>query len=172
MDDFVKILKVARTKHLWAFLTLVAFFTAQPTLAPASMTTKTQINYYNIKGKTTQQLKWQMKNNGPNGYWAYVNWYVNLKTGSCHVSLKIKYTYPRWSDIHQAPKSLQQKWRRMIFALKKHEKGHARHGVEAAREINRNNCKNPQATIDKWAAQDKIFDQRTKHGLIQGVILP
>lgn len=153
-------------------MTLAALLVAQPTIALASMTTKTQIKYYNIKGKTTQQLKRQMREFGPNGYWAYVNWYVNWKTRSCRVSLRIVYTYPRWANINQAPKSTQQKWRRMISALKKHEKGHARHGVEAAREINKNNCRNPKADINKWAEQDKIYDQRTKHGLIQGVKLP
>ncbi len=167
----MNISKAARVKQMWIFLTLSVFLVTLPTVAQASMTTKTQTIHYDIKGKTTQQLKAQMWNKGPNGYWAYVNWYVNWKTRSCRVSLKIKYTYPRWVNINQAPKSTQRKWRRMISALKKHEKGHARHGVEAAREINRNNCRNPQATIDKWAAQDKIYDQRTKHGLIQGVRL-
>ncbi len=167
----MKLSTAAHAKRLWIYLMLVAFSAALPTIALASMTTKTQIKYYNIKGKTTQQLKAQMRNNGPNGYWAYVNWYVNWKTKNCRVSLRIVYTYPRWANINQAPKSTQHKWRRMISALKKHEKTHARHGVEAAREINKSNCKNPQATIKKWAEQDKIYDQRTKHGLIQGVML-
>ena len=168
----MKTLKARRAKQIWIYLTLAAFLAAQPTMVLASVSKKIQTKHYNIKGKTTQQLKHQMRTKGPNGYWAYVNWYVNWKTQNCRVSLKIKYTYPRWTDIHQAPKSIQHKWRRMISALKLHEKGHARHGIEAAREINKSNCRNPHAIIEKWAIEDKIYDQRTKHGLIQGVKLP
>ena len=136
------------------------------------MTTKIETNYYEIEGKSSQQLKRQMWNFGPNGYWSYVNWYIDWETENCRVSLKIVYTYPKWTDIHQVSKSKQQKWQQLISALITHEIGHARHGVEAAWEISKNNCRNTEAIIEKWTEQDKIYDQRTRHGLTQGVKLP
>lgn len=168
----MKILKEKFTKHIWVFLALAVFFATQPANVSASVSKKVQVKYYTINGKTTQQLKAQMKSKGPNGYWAYVNWYVNWKTKNCRVALKIKYTYPKWANSGQAPKATQKKWRRMISALKKHENGHARHGVSAAKEISKSNCKNPKAIIKKWAAKDKSYDRKTGHGRTQGVKLP
>lgn len=128
-------------------------------------------NYYNIQGVTSGELKAQMKQKGPKGFWAYAKWWVNW-SGSCRISVKVTYTFPRWVNKKNAPKSLRDSWDRMIRQLWKHEKGHGRHGINAAKEIEKSRCTNPRQVIDKWVAQDKSFDLRTRHGRSQGVHLP
>lgn len=133
----------------------------------ATVTTK----YYDIKGKSASQLKAQMKRHGPQGFWAYNNWYVRW-TGDCKVSLEVDYTFPRWTNRGSAPAGLRDRWDRMIRNLIIHEQGHEQHGRNAAREIDETRCAgDPMEIIDKWANQDKVYDRKTHHGETQGVVL-
>ena len=162
------------TNHFTAKLLLAAAIVVsaqQPGISEASTSIKTSTKYYKISGKTTKELKSQMKRKGPRGYWAYAKWNVNWKNKGCRVSVKINYTFPKWVDMNKAPNSVRVKWKKMIIALKKHEKGHGNHGINAGREISKSNCKNPKSAIKKWAAEDKNFDRRTNHGRNQGVVL-
>ena len=127
--------------------------------------------YYSISGTTAAQLKAQMRSKGPKGKWAYTKWYVRW-SGNCRLSVSISYTYPRWANNSQASRPLQQSWHRMMARLRVHERGHARHGINAATEIERAGCKgNPASITSKWARQDKIYDRQTRSGITQGVVL-
>lgn len=127
--------------------------------------------YYNVQGVTSKQLIAEMKRKGPKGFWAYAKWWVSWR-GNCRISLKVTYTFPRWVNKDQAPKHLRTSWNQMIKQLWKHERGHGRHGVNAAHEIEKSRCSDPKKIITKWAAQDKSYDLRTRHGRTQGVRLP
>lgn len=129
------------------------------------------VKYYNIQGVSAAQLKAQMKRKGPKGFWAYTQWWVNW-SGSCQLSVKLTYTFPKWVNNSKAPKSLRASWKRMIKKLWIHERGHGQNGINAAREIEKARCSNPMKIIRKYNSQDKKFDLRTRHGRAQGVKLP
>ncbi len=153
------------------FATVIIFsgFSARSDAKPSI---KTQTKYYSVQGTNFQELKQQMNRKGPSGYWAYARWDVRW-TGKCKLSVTLKYTYPKWTNISAAPKSTQKAWKRMMTALKKHEQGHGQHGINAAREIEKHGCgKNSNAIISKWGRQDKKYDAQTRHGITQGVKLP
>ncbi len=137
----------------------------------ANPDTQTIWQYYDISGTTSKELKVEMKQKGPKGYWAYARWYISW-TGDCKISLNINYTMPRWVNKKNAPKKLQNKWESMIANLAKHEKGRGNHGINAANAIAKSNCADAAEITQKWAAQDKIFDKETGHGRKQGVVLP
>jgi predicted secreted Zn-dependent protease len=154
---------------------LVLVLTAFPLMvsqAAAEPSVSVRTTYYPIAGSSVDELKSQMKSNGPQGYWAYTRWYVRW-TGDCRVSVEISYTYPQWTDQAKAPPALQSAWTAMIAKLKVHEEGHGRHGTNAAQEVERSRCQgDPKAITRKWAEQDKVYDAETSHGLKQGVVLP
>lgn len=131
-----------------------------------------RIHTYSIRGKSSAELRAQMAANGPEGWWAYTQWYVRW-TGDCQVSLSIDYTMPKWENENAAPANLRTSWNRMIAKLWAHEQGHGRHGIEAAKEIIKSGCNgNPRDITDKWAEQDRVYDRETNHGVNQGVSLP
>jgi len=126
--------------------------------------------YYDVSGRTGRALKQQMDKLGPNGFWAYTKWQVKW-TAACRVSVIISYTRPRLTDRNQVPLSLRHQWDRMIADLRKHEAGHAQHGISAGAEIAQANCTSAQTIIHKWSREDKAYDARTHHGRTQGVTL-
>lgn len=138
--------------------------------AIAKPTVSVRTAYYSIEGLSAYQLKSQMHSKGPNGYWANARWRV-WWTGDCRIRVKIWYIYPRWTNKRKATRSLQKKWNRNIANLRLHERGHGRHGIRAAAEIERKNCRKPKSIISKWNWQDKAYDKRTRHGRTQGVVL-
>ncbi len=128
--------------------------------------------YYTITGMTSRELQAEMERNGPGGHWAYTGWYVSW-TADCMVTVTIDYELPEWTDRDRAAPGLRASWDRMFEALTIHEQQHARHGIEAAIEIEDSECAgNPETITQKWARQDKIFDAETDHGKNRGVVLP
>lgn len=125
--------------------------------------------YYKISGSNVEQLKTQMKQHGPKSFWAYSDWYVRWND-SCQISVSIKYTYPRWTNRDNAPVALRRRWDRMMKNLRHHEKVHGKHGILAAREIEKARCReNSDGIIRKWAKLDKTYDRLTNHGEKLGV---
>jgi len=150
-------------------LYLCAFLAPDQALA-FSRTSQTQL--YDIAGSTAEELKDAMAQNGPHGYWAYTTWYVRW-SASCEISVQINYTMPRWLDRDAAAPALREEWDRMMKNLWRHERGHAEHGFKAASEIEASHCAgDPHRITDKWAEEDKVFDEKTDHGARQGVRLP
>jgi predicted secreted Zn-dependent protease len=157
-------------RSLALVLIAIPLMTASLAVAEPAVTIRT--TYYPITGATGDELKSQMRENGPQGYWAYTRWHVRW-TGNCRVSVEISYTYPRWTNQDQAPAVLQAAWKAMISSLQSHEEGHAQHGRNAAQEVEKSGCQgDPTANTRKWAEQDKVYDAETNHGLKQGVVLP
>ena len=161
-----------KQRFTFVLLALLATLAAAPQRAGAEPAVTVNSTYYAITGTTSAELKAQMKSLGPQGYWAYTTWNVNW-TGNCRVSLKISYTYPRWTNQGSAPPALRAAWNQMMTNLRTHEEGHGQHGKNAAKEIEQSHCRSDPKTItQKWAAQDKTYDAQTNHGRTQGVVLP
>lgn len=165
--------------------------------ALAEVRTSRTIKQYAIKGTSSDELRAQMSTLGPvdtndkTKNWALTKWYVRWNyrysggTGSCGIAsvstgLSIAYTLPNWENRSQAPESLQGSWDRMMAALKKHEDQHARHGIDAAKEIDaaisnmkaRSTCDElgnaanaaAAAIVKKHAQRDVEYDRATNHG--------
>lgn len=125
---------------------------------------------YEVDATSVQGLRQQMKQRGPNGYWAYTDWYVRW-SGSCTLSVEITYTMPKHKDEGKMDAATRKRCKAMVSALKAHEEKHGAHGVQAAREIEQTRCANGDAVIKKWLNEDKAFDKRTRHGATEGVVL-
>jgi len=140
--------------------------------ALAKPTISTEKIFYEITGSTSSELKAQMKKKGPRGFWARAEWYVRW-TDRCKVSVELTYTYPQWTNRKSASKKLQESWDYMMAALREHEEVHGQHGINAAEEIEASKCKgNPRIITNKWAQRDRDFDRETRHGTLEGVVLP
>lgn len=125
---------------------------------------------YTVDATTAQGLREQMKQRGPDGFWAYTDWYVRW-TGSCKTTVDIRYILPQHANEAALDPVLRQKWRAMLSALRAHEARHGEHGVKAAQEIEQARCRRGDAIIRKWNDQDSLLDSRTDHGLRDGVVL-
>ena len=160
---------------MWRSVSITAFIAGwllASHCAIADPATTVHTTFYSINGSTAAELNSQMKSRGPHGNWAYTRWYVRW-SGSCQVTLEISHTYPRWTNEREAPGSLQRSWNHMMSRLQLHENGHAQHGKNAATEVERSGCRgNVMSIIQKWAAQDEVYDKQTNHGRTQGVALP
>lgn len=125
---------------------------------------------YTVNATSAQDLIREMDARGPNGFWAYTDWYVKW-TGSCDLSVSITYTMPKHKNEAKLDPELRKNWQSFVTALRKHEELHGAHGVQAAQEIEKTKCANGDAVIKKWAKQDKVLDKRTDHGKKDGVVL-
>lgn len=125
---------------------------------------------YAVDATTASALVKQMGQRGPNGFWAYTDWYVNW-TGSCDLSVKITYTMPKHKNEAKLDPALRENWKTFLAALRKHEEKHGAHGIQAAQEIEQTKCANGDAVIKKWSNQGKLLDKRTDHGKKEGVVL-
>jgi len=129
-------------------------------------------HFYDISGNTAGEIRDALAQEGPHGYWGYTNWYVHW-SAACEISVKIDYTIPRWLNRDTAPAPLRDEWDRMLKNLWRHERGHAEHGLKAAAEIEASHCAgDPHDITDRWAREDKVYDEETDHGARQGVRLP
>ncbi len=160
-----------RASRYLALFLAIALSCAVADAASAKPSVKEKWAGYRVDGTTANQILAQMKQRGPNGYWAYTNWYVRW-TGSCKVSVEISYTVPKHVNEAALPANLRARWQAMYNALVAHERKHGQHGINAANEIAAAGCKNGDAIIKKWANADKTLDQRTTHGKTEGVVFP
>lgn len=159
-------------------------------------------SYYSINGSTAQELRAQMRKLGPTEnstpYDAYTKYYVKWRyhlsasQNGCQltdirVSVDTSHIYPRWDDYDNGSARLQANWSRYFAKLTAHERQHARHGSNAASEIDAMlsqlpamaNCDvldrtaNDQAyaILGRYQRADGEYDQRTNHGIDEGVIL-
>lgn len=179
------------------FAATVALFLCS-TIAFAELNTVVEHQTYEISGDTAKELKQEMRQKGPRGYFAYTSWDIRFhykyqrQNSYCalskiRVDLKIVYTLPEFDDYDDADNELKQNWANYMSNLQIHEDGHAQNGLGAAREIDAmlshlpamNNCEelnqaaNQKANeiIRKYNILDTQYDAETKHGLKQGAVL-
>lgn len=151
-----------------AVLVILTLGAAAPAAAAPMM--QENLTHYSVSGRNLGELRREMAQNGPNGFWGYTRWHVEW-SASCEVRLRIDITMPRLARPERLSQGDLRIWQRMETALMTHERQHAAHGVAAAREIHDANCRNAQAIIQKWAQQDRVLDRRTQHGRTEGVRL-
>lgn len=111
-----------------------------------------QTIYYQIKGKTIQELRQQMNQLGPHDekenrrYDAYTRWrfeynyrYTTVqnqcKITMANVNITIKFTMPQWRNQEQSSPEIVNHWHQYIRNLQLHENGHKQHGIDAGREM-------------------------------------
>lgn len=141
---------------------------AVTTAATAAPKVSVDWTFYEVRGNTIKALRDAINKNGPRGYWALTTWYIEW-TGTCQVSLKITYQMPKLMNADTLPAPVKSQWDTMYAALKAHEETHGAHGLQAAQELERQQCKNGNAIIDKWAAEDRAYDRRSNHGANEGI---
>jgi len=122
---------------------------------------------YAVTSTTLAAITSEMNRNGPRGYWAYAEWYVQW-SGSCDVVLTTTVTFPELASPNRLSAAEKASWDRMVTALRKHEMGHVDHGRAAAKEIAAD-CRNGDAIIRKYNAMDLQYDRVTDHGRRDGV---
>jgi predicted secreted Zn-dependent protease len=150
-----------------ALLAILVGNVSPPAIEPTISIVK---NYYEITGTSAASLRKQMKSEGPKGYWAYTRWRIKWSS-DCKVRLTVNYTFPKLKNPDNVPLPLRKRFQAMLVKLKAHEEGHGQNGRDAAAEILAADCKDARAIIKKYAAKDKSYDKKTRHGYRQGVRL-
>ena len=127
----------------------VSCFSAGSALAGPSVSIKH--SSYPVSGRTSGELRAQMKKNGPGAesrIWgdARTKWEVKWRyglaqvPGGCRIhtvttSAHITFLLPRWTNAADGSPELRERWQNFVQALQKHENGHRDHGIHAAQEI-------------------------------------
>ncbi len=159
--------------------------------------------YYSIQGTTAKKLRNEMiskssiKQSG-NTYDASTSWFVSWhfnwyeNNGKCKISkvkssVKVKFTFPMWSNHHDSSFKLKKHWDRYYKALIDHENGHKKFGINAAKEVEKQllslsskTCsalekkanKKAQIILNKYYILEKKYDESTNHGMNNGAIFP
>ena len=168
----------------------------------AAVEVEESVESYDISGSKAGQLKRAMKKLGPREggrrYAAYTAWILTwtytfdereteCRFDSYEVRAAITMTLPRWEPGGGAPVELLERWERFIEALERHENGHARIALEAARSIDaavsalgpRSSCdeleREADATardkVERYRHRERRYDEETNHGRAQGTRL-
>lgn len=162
------------------------------------------VERYSISGANEADLRREMNAKGPPGnsarrFDAYTRWNIRWRYtyresgGLCRIDtvtteVSVKMTLPEWRDEHAAPARLRKRWREYLAPLTEHENGHRKHGLDAAREIDRGigalpaqaNCNAlgnaanalGNEILRKYNEQDTDYDRSTDHGRTQGARFP
>lgn len=154
---------------MFKVITAVCILISLSTTAYAAPKVIENWQYYKVKGNDPATITAFMNAKGPNGYWAYSNWYVSW-SNACKVTVTLDYKFPKLQNRAKLSAAVLKKWDTMLAHLKAHEKQHGQHGINAGNAIAKDKCQNGDAIIRKWAKQDKVFDRKTNHGKKQGVV--
>lgn len=114
---------------------------AAPTEPTGTVTSKETFKYYDVRGKTLDDLRRDVFARGPfdavkgqrfAGWTSWnIRWWLDYQTvnegcavGRAATETRVTYTLPRWTDAAKAPIELQESWARFSGALTEHEHGH------------------------------------------------
>lgn len=158
-------------------------------------------NYYTVGGSTLREIRqsidrarpWKGKGDFDGLTVWQIRWQTTLTptrdecrfTFSTQTSIAI--TLPRWLAPTNAPATVRGAWQRYIKALEQHEIGHGQFALAAAAEMHQRarnvdadpDCENVRRTLntlarsvtEEYRQKEREYDQRTGHGLKQGVVL-
>ncbi|MEQ8291983.1 MAG: DUF922 domain-containing protein [Roseovarius sp.] len=155
----------------WAKTAVLAAILAGSLPALANPTIKESWESYPVDGTSAAEILFQMAIRGPEGYWAYAQWYVRW-SGTCEVRVRIEYMMPRHVNPALLDEPLRLSWEKMVGALRRHEAQHGAHEVGAAKELVATDCRDGNAIVARWSEKDRIYDRETDHGRFEGVIFP
>lgn len=159
---------------LWRVLLIFLLSTLFPALVAAGpfVSDNVVIKTYVVSGDSLKQLKNQMRQNGPDGYWGYTRYNWTWSSG-CNMRFEATITLPKLSVRSRLDANELAEWDRMVAALKSHEMGHVEIGRSWAAAIKAGGCSNAAvARADRaWQDKDVAYDRRTDHGKRNGVVL-
>ena len=120
--------------------------------AQARVILKEQTTFYNVKGRTGREIFESMIENGPKldgklGHALATTEYeydvdnvdVVIKKGRCipsslDVTVRVKYTYPKWIPNGSSKPTTKKAWRHFSESVRWHEKQHVKIALEYARD--------------------------------------
>jgi len=165
---------------------------------PVGVAGHTTVVYYDVKGRTFDELRSDMHRLGPTvAGMSFVgetrspmrwNWrFDSTGSSSCTirevtVSVNSEITLPRWNPPPDAEPGLVTEWTRFLSALETHEAGHKDISAKAGRDIVENLrgmtglCSElnlragdiARAIVDRASLEQIAYDAATRHGLTQG----
>jgi predicted secreted Zn-dependent protease len=169
---------------------------------PPGIAGSTDITYYDVHGRTAQELVAQLRTLGPKtltgAYWAEthspIRWTWRTKPdggGRCtlqqvQVVIRSEMLMPRWVPPADTEPGLYDAWRQSMAGLQTHEIGHKDISARAAREVlQRLNAvstfceglstevkRMTDGIMTKLAFDQAQYDAETRHGLTQGTVFP
>jgi predicted secreted Zn-dependent protease len=171
----------------------------------AGVTVTTRYRYYDIAGFSGPQLRAQMDRRGPRNptsgrradastdWWVASRYRYGGSTSGCAVtaatvSLRLKYTYPRWRGWSHARSyfpELASVWVHYLGRLSRHEERHGKIALQGPRRLSRGlgafpayaTCSGLERAITTFTDTivrqtnrlQKNYDRRTRHGATEGV---
>ncbi|UCD82683.1 MAG: DUF922 domain-containing Zn-dependent protease [Desulfobacterales bacterium] len=147
---------------------VIALLLGLASFAAAESSINISYDYYDIEGRTADELRQQMNIHGvlwtnANIYDAFTAWDVKwqyqyqVTEEGCVISavtttLKVEFRLPRWVNYSDGPAALQQKWDVYMQSLRQHENGHKKIGMKAAADIEQSIAAlKPARTCDELA---------------------
>jgi predicted secreted Zn-dependent protease len=167
---------------------------------PPGVSGRTTILYYDVHGRTVEELRADMRRLGPKiDGTSFVgetrspmrwNWRTESIGGSScsirevSVLVNAQITLPRWTPPPDTEPGLPAEWKRFMAALETHESGHKDISAKAGREIIERvrgisgPCSQIGARANDFARviveraheQQQAYDAETRHGLTQGTM--
>jgi len=167
---------------------------------PRGVSGRTTVVYYDIHGRTVEELHADMERLGPKIDGAsYVgetgspmrwSWRTRSMGGvSCSihdvaVSVNAQITLPRWTPPADAEPGLAAEWKRFVDAVEAHEAGHKDISAKAAREIidrvqglsapcsqiDTRGNDIARSVVERAHERQQAYDAETRHGLTQGTM--
>ena len=150
----------------------------------------TELNFYDINGRTVQELREAMNQQGPIDHAgdrsdADTRWNITWQWGAGGPSTavaKIDYirvTFPRWNPPEDAQTDVIESWRNYIQILARHEGNHVQfvHGElpniqaavrQGATEADADEAGN--AALEVLRQRDLDYDRDTRHGATEGAV--
>jgi predicted secreted Zn-dependent protease len=150
-------------------------------------------NFYSVTGANFREWRVSLRHARPwrDGFDADTRWNVrwnyraNPSPSGCTPTqvttiVTIVTTLPRWVPPADAAPEVKEQWSRFFVTLAKHEEGHARFGISAAQQIDRElksvsgapDCATlrntingrAQAILDEHRKREVVYDRDTAHG--------
>jgi len=165
---------------------------------PAGVSGRTTVFYYDVHGRTVDELRADMRRKGPKVdgtkfvgemrspmRWSWRTELLgraNCSIREVSVFVNAQITLPRWTPPADTAPGLVTEWKRFLAALELHEAGHKDISAKAGREIIERlrglsgSCSQlgarandlARAIVERAAGEQKAYDAATRHGLTQG----
>ena len=130
-------------------------------------------SYYEIVGQNRQEILAEVRQKGPNGYYAYTDTAVMVEefaAQNCRVSVRSQIRMPQLERGEHLPSAFVVQWERMIDALEEHELQHHEIGTKIAWTELMNGCTGVDSLQERLDAANRAYDSATNHGRTEGVV--
>lgn len=143
---------------------------------------KVRVSFYPVEGATVDELHSSMLERGPIGhgnkrFFAYTLWRIKLLSSrdrhssrgkfQCYISMLLPFLRPD----KDRNKDITLKWKSFLESIVAHESRHVRNVIYACRVLNRTNINETKLRVvsRRLKSRDEEYDNRTRHGLLEGV---